>query len=41
MKPVFEEPIVEVIELDDKDIICTSGCQGGGLGYTIPDEDQL
>lgn len=39
MKPVFEEPIVEVIELDDKDIICTSGC--GFIGYEIEDVDPI
>ena len=39
MKPVFEEPIVEVIELNEKDVICTSGC--GYLGSEITDEDPI
>ena len=39
MKPVFEEPIVEVIELNEKDVICTSGC--GSTGYEISDLDEL
>ena len=41
MKPFFEEPIVEVIELDDKDIICTSGCQQEGLDYIIDEVDPI
>lgn len=39
MKPNFEEPIVEIIELNDKDIVCGSGCYGAGT--IITDEDPL
>lgn len=37
MKPVFEEPIVEIIELKDQDIVCASGC-GGAFGYELPEQ---
>ena len=38
MKPVFEEPMVDVIELNDKDIVCASGCTMG-VGPNETEED--
>ena len=40
MKSFFEEPIVEVIELNDKDIVCTSACTMG-VKETETEEDIL
>ena len=39
MKPVFEEPMVDVIELNDKDIVCASDCTMGAGPYELEMDD--
>ncbi len=34
MKKTFEEPEMKVIEIEDVDVICASGCQSCPAGWT-------
>ena len=34
---IFEEPIIEIVRFETKDIICVSGCDGFGGNNTEDD----